>query len=157
MECSIEIPLIDQGIEIQAAVLNPHLEHLGRRLSRDYGGCMRHLWIDFELSPVHEDRRPYPWPFRFQKRVSLAQGARRWGLPAPTGPDPTGVGLLSVRPNYAELAATDLGDLPAHAIRLIHRDTAVLERKRARLGGFDALAFRLEILRYVEDIAQSGD
>jgi len=62
-----------------------------------------------------------------------------------------------VRPNYAELAATDLRDLPAHVIGLIHRDTAVLERKRARLGGFDAVAFPLDILRYVEEIAGTGD
>jgi hypothetical protein len=97
------------------------------------------------------DRGP-PWPFRFQKRVSLKRGAKRFGLPVPEGPDPTNVGHFSVRADPATLLGTDLSDIPASVIKLIHRDAAVLERRSARLGGFDAVAFRSDILLYLEEV-----
>jgi hypothetical protein len=154
MECLITIPVVDQGIEHLADVLRPHLEELSRRLSREYGGHMQHLWIDLELSPSHEDLRP-PWPFRFQKRVGVASIARRYGLPVPDAPDPTNVGHFSVRPGVAELADVELQDVPAHLIGLIHRESAILEHLSARLGGFDAAAFRQDILRYLHKITRS--
>jgi hypothetical protein len=153
MECLIAVPVVDQGIEHLADVLQPHLEELSRRLSREYGGRMLHLWIDVELSPSHQDLRP-PWPFRLQKRVSLARFARRHGLPVPDAPDPTNVGHFSVRPGPAELADIELHDIPAHVIGLIHRESAFLEQLSARLGGFDAAAFRQDILRYQQEIAR---
>lgn len=113
---------------------------------------MQHLWIDVELSPSHADSRP-PWPFRFQKRVSLARSARRWGLPAPTEPDPLDVGHFGVRPDYPQLAATPLAELPAYVIGLVHRDAVILEARRRRLGGFDAVAFRNDIARYLKTLA----
>jgi hypothetical protein len=152
MQCLIGVTKVDQGIEAQADQLHPHLDRLSRRLSRDYGGHLQHLWIDVELSPSHTDDRPAPWPFSFRKRVSGAHSARKFGLPAL--PDSMNVGHFSVRPDHAELAATDLQDVPAHVIRLIHRDAAVLERNSRRLGGFNALALRQDIVDYLKEISQ---
>lgn len=46
-------------------------EILSKILSRDYGGIMQHLWIDFELVEqlAKPDGTP-KYPFRFAKRVS---------------------------------------------------------------------------------------
>lgn len=112
---------------------------------------MQHLWIDVELCPVHADRRG-PWPFRFQKRVSGATTTRLFGLPPGSAPDFMNVGHFSVRPDYAELASIDLQEIPAYVIKLIHGEAAVLERKSARLGGFDAKTFRRNMLEYLDEM-----
>ncbi|HEV2441353.1 MAG TPA: hypothetical protein VGT07_02430 [Steroidobacteraceae bacterium] len=62
------------------------------------------------------------------------------------------VGHFSVRPDYAELARVDLREIPAYVVRLIHGEAAVLERKSARLGGFDAKTFRRNLLEYMDEI-----
>jgi hypothetical protein len=75
--------------------VQPHLQTLRRLLSRDYGG-MQH-----------------------QERESEARSARQSGLPMPTRPDPTGVEHFSVRPDYAQAAATPLEEPLASVIGLI--------------------------------------
>lgn len=150
MECLIHVAGVDQGVEQQADVLQPHLERLGRHLSQDYGGEMQHLWIQIQICPGDADRGP-PLPFRLQRRVSGRQSARRLGLPA--GPDTHQVGSFAVRPDPVAFAATELDELPAYVIRVLHQAAVVLEEKSAQLGGFDAPRFRKDILRYLEQMA----
>jgi hypothetical protein len=151
MECSIGIDAVDQGTTHIADEVHPHLGQLGARLSNDYGGLIEHLWISLELCPAHADQRP-PWTFRFQKRVSRTNGAKRLGLPiAPDAVDPKNVGHFSVRPDYFELAQVPLDGVSAYLLDTIYREAAVLEKNSARLGGFDASAFRRDILIYVDE------
>jgi hypothetical protein len=151
MDCSIGIDAVDQGTTHIADEVQPHLEQLSARLSNDYGGLMEHLWVSLELCPAHADGRP-PWTFRFQKRVSRKNGAKHLGLPiAPDAVDPKNVGHFSVRPDYFELAQVPLNGVAAYLLEAIYRAATVLEKKNARLGGFDAGAFRRDILLYVDE------
>lgn len=113
---------------------------------------MQHLWIDVELCPSHADRKG-PWPFRFQKRVSRASIAKPLGLPVPDGAsDFMNVGHFSVHPDFFKLASVELREIPAYVIKLIYEEAAVLERKSARLGGFDAKTLRGNMLEYIDEI-----
>jgi hypothetical protein len=151
MECSIGIDAVDQGTGDIADALQPYLERLSTQLSKDYGGSMEHLWITLEMCPTHADRRA-PWSFRFQKRVSLTNEAKRLGLPiAPDAVDPKNVGHFGVRPDYFELAKVKLEDVAAYLLDLVYREAVVLEKKSGRLGGFDAKAFRRDMLTYINE------
>ena len=39
----------------------------------------------------------------------------------------------------------------AYVLDVIHNEATVLEKKSARLGGFDARAFRRDILTYIDE------
>lgn len=151
MECSIGIDAVDQGTAHIADQVRPHLEQLSARLSKNYGGLMERLWISLELCPTRADQRR-PWAFRFQKHVSRLNSAKRLGLPvAPDAFDPTNVGHFSVRPDFLELAKVPLHLVNAYLLEAIHKDSVVLEEKSPRLGGFDAQAFRQDILTYIDE------
>jgi hypothetical protein len=151
MECIISVDAVDQGTMQVANQLHPHLRQLSARLCNDYGGMMEHLWIGLELCPGLADRRP-PSAFRFQKRVSRINAAKSWGLPvAPGAVDPTNVGHFSVRPDYFKLARVPLESVAAYLLDAIYLDSIVLEKKSARLGGFDARAFRHDMLTYIDE------
>jgi hypothetical protein len=156
VECSIFIGVQDQGTAHIASVVRPYLEVASARLSRDYGGEIEHLWIDIELSPSRADRTR-TWPFRFQRRVSMRNAAKASGLPLRVDcPDSTNVGHFGARPDYFELAGTELERTPAYILALVHRESAVLEAKSKRLGGFDARSFRQDLWAYVEELGGSA-
>ena len=52
----------DQATAPIARILRAVFEIIEKDVSEDYGGTMQHLWIDFELSRSHAERRP-SWPF----------------------------------------------------------------------------------------------
>lgn len=130
--------IYDSDTQEVAKALRDPFKALGERLSKDYGGEMRHLWIDFEL---FRGKRGKPFPFRYQKKVSPRALVR--SLPSPTYEN---VGHFSVRPDFGVLLATPLQDVPLYALSTIYSATAVLIEKQKKLGGFDAHAFRSEFL-----------
>ncbi len=143
MEFVVGIGMYDQGTAHIADLIQPYLEALSKRLSADYGGEMQHLWVDLELSPGTADFRP-PFTFRFQKRVS-----GRGRLTGLKFPDFHNVGQYSVRPDFFSLATIPEKEVPCHLMRLIYDSTDVLERKRAKLDGFDATLFRADFRKAI--------
>jgi hypothetical protein len=115
---------------------------VAKDLSKDYGGTIQHLWIDFELIQEWADRRP-PFPFRLQKRASGALITKLTGMPAPVYEH---VGHYSVRPDFKRLLGLPLESVPRYALSLIYASTSVLHEKRKKLGGFDASRFRMDFL-----------
>jgi hypothetical protein len=84
--------------------------------------------------------------------VSLKNAAKPFGLVSHLGrPDPTNVGHFSARPDYFELAQIELRDAPIYVLTPVHRESAVLETKSKRLGGFDARAFRQDLWDYLAE------
>jgi hypothetical protein len=128
----------DKTTEHIAAALHAPFEAIARDLSKDFGGTMEHLWIDFELNERHAKGRP-PWPFRFQKRVGGSSPDKLTGLPRGVYEN---VGHFSVRPNFRELLSIPQESVVAYALRLIYDSTSVLLEKQKKLGGFDAIGFR---------------
>lgn len=55
------------------------------------------------------------------------------------------VGHYSVRPDFFELL--QVSDVVAYALQLIYDSTTVLIDRQKKLGGFDALKFRLDFLK----------
>ena len=142
MEFSINCNASDQTTGRIADVLCGPFEAISKDLSKDYGGTMNHLWIDFELVESHAQRRP-PWSFRFQKRVTGSSAAKLTGLPMPVIEN---VGHYSVRPDFQELRSLPLDRVVGYALNLIYASTSVLTKKQKRLGGFDAERFRSDLL-----------
>jgi hypothetical protein len=68
MKVGLHANMCDSTTKRIADALHAPFEAISNDLSRDYGGTMEHLWIDFELIEAHAERHP-PWSFRFQKRV----------------------------------------------------------------------------------------
>lgn len=157
LDCVISISATDQGTEHLAEAVRPYLEIASAYLCRDYGGLMEHLWIDLEMSPGRADMRP-AWSFRFQRQVSLARSAKQFGLPVPSGAnDPKNVGHFSVRPDYFKLAEVPLDNVPGFLLRLVYDESAVLEKRSRRLGGFDAKSFRRDLLEHIASIGRSPE
>ena len=67
MEVSPNANMSDQATGRIAKVLRVAFKLVEKDVSKDYGGTIEHLWIDFELIESHADRRP-PLKFRFQKK-----------------------------------------------------------------------------------------
>jgi hypothetical protein len=111
-------------------------------LSRDYGGKISFLWIDFELIEDDASRRP-PWPFRFQKRVGGSSPDKLTGLPRRVYEN---VGHYSVRPDFRELRRVPQDSVVSHVLSLIYASTKVLIEKQKKLGGFHAEKFRSDFL-----------
>src|SRR5260221_6298287 len=99
MEVSLHANMCDSTTARVASALHAPFKAIGRDLSRDYGGTINHLWIDFELIEAHGSRRP-PWSFRFQKRVGGSSPDKLTGLPRGVYEN---VGHYSVRPDFREL------------------------------------------------------
>jgi hypothetical protein len=142
MEVSINANMVDQATARIAKILRAAFKTISKDLSKDYGGTMAHLWIDFELIRSHAERRA-PFPFRFQKRVSGSSFTKLTGLPAPVCEH---VGHYSVRPDFQELSRIPLEAVASYALSLIYASTSVLVQKQKKLGGFDAQKFRLHFL-----------
>jgi hypothetical protein len=141
MKVKLNANVCDLTTEQIARVLWDVFSKIEKEISGDYGGTMRHLWIDFELSQFGADRRP-PFPFRFQKKVG-GSISRLTGLRTPLYEN---VGHYSVRPDFDELLKLPLNFVPTYALSLIYRSTSVLVDKRKKLGGFDAEQFRSDFL-----------
>jgi hypothetical protein len=142
MEVKLNANMCDQATERIADTLRDAFKPISKELSKDYGGTMAHLWIDFELIQSHAERRPL-FPFRFQKRVSGSSFTKLTGLPAPVCEH---VGHYSVRPDFQELLRIPLESVASYALSLIYASTSVLVEKKKKLGGFDAQRFRLDFL-----------
>ena len=134
--------MCDQTTERIADCLHEPFAVIGKDLSNEYGGAMKHLWIDFELIESHAARRP-PWAFRFRKRVGGPSADRLTGLPTPVYEN---VGHYSVRPDFAELRKVPLAAIPRYALSLVYASTAVLVENQGKLGGFDAEKFRSDFV-----------
>lgn len=141
MEVNINANICDIATEGIAKVLSNVFGIIEKEVSRDYGGTIEHLWIDFELSQFGTDRRP-PFPFRFQKKVGGGV-SRLTGLRTKAYEN---VGHYSVRPDFDELLKLPLDSIPSYALGLIYLSTSILVEKRKKLGGFDAERFRSDFL-----------
>jgi hypothetical protein len=142
MELSINANMSDSDTKRIAEIVHDVFKTIEKDLSKDYGGAMRHLWIDFELIQSHAERRP-PIPFRFQKRVAGSAFKKLTGLPTPLYEN---VGHYSVRPDFQELLRIPFEAVASYALGLIYASTSVLVEKQKKLGGFDAHKFRQDFL-----------
>lgn len=128
-------------VSLHANMCDESTESISKELSRNYGGSMEHLWIDFELIESRGGKRA-PFPFRFQKRVGGAK-ERLTGLPMPVYHN---VGHYSVRPNFRELKRVPRESIVSYVLSEIYASTVILLDKQKRLGGFDAVKFRADYL-----------
>lgn len=139
MQVSINANICDQQTRIICDNLQGPLKAISKYLSKEYGGDIEHLWIDFELNSSHAESQP-PFAFRFQKRVSGRSKLTGIDMPVKFN-----VGHYSVRPDFFELL--QVSDVVAYALQLIYDSTTVLIDRQKKLGGFDALKFRLDFLK----------
>ena len=142
MQVGLHANICDSDTRHIAEALLAPFEQIARDLSRDYGGKMHHLWIDFELIESPLGRRP-PWLFRFQKRVGGSSPDKLTGLPRGMYEN---VGHYSVKPNFDELMRVPLDSIVSYVLGLIFASTSVLVEKQKKLGGFDAQQFRSDFL-----------
>ncbi len=124
-----------------AGLLRDVFPAIAKDVSNDYGGTIQHLWIDFELTQFGIDRRP-PFPFRFQKKVGGGM-SKLTGLRTPVYEN---VGHYSVRPDFDQLLRLPMSSVATCALNLIYASTSILLEKKKRLGGFDADAFRTDLM-----------
>ena len=142
MEVGLHANMCDSTTRRIADALHAPFKAIARDLSKDYGGTMEHLWIDFELIKSHAERRP-PYPFRFQKTVGGSSPDKLTGLPRRVHHN---VGHYSVRPDFQELRSVPQESVVSYVLSLIYASTSVLIEKRKKLGGFDADRFRSEFI-----------
>ena len=142
MEVGLHANMCDSTTARIADALHPPFKAISRDLSKDYGGTMNHLWIDFELIEDHATRRP-PWSFRFQKRVGGSSPDKLTGLPRGVYEN---VGHYSVRPDFQELRSVPQDSVVDFALSLIYASTSVLIEKQKKFGGFDTERFRSDFL-----------
>jgi hypothetical protein len=141
MEVKLNANMCDQATTRVASALYDAFEPISKDLSKNYGGTIQHLWIDFELIQGHAELRP-PYPFRFQKRV----GGSIFKLTGLQTPVYENVGHYSVRPDFQKMLRIPLESIASYALSLIYASTSVLIEKQKKLGGFDAQRFRLDFL-----------
>jgi len=79
MEVGLHANMCDWTTNRIADALHAPFKAISKDLSKDYGGRMEHLWIDFELIEAHAQQRP-PYSFRFQKKVGGSSPDRLTGL-----------------------------------------------------------------------------
>lgn len=142
MEVGLHANMCDWTTRRVADALHTPFKAISKDLSKDYGGIMEHLWIDFELIEAHAQYRP-PYSFRFQKRVGGSSPDKLTGLPRRVHEN---VGHYSVRPDFQELRSVRYESIVSYVLSLIYASTAVLIEKQKKLGGFDAQRFRSEFI-----------
>ena len=142
MEVGLHANMCDSTTERIARALHAPFKAIARDLSKDYGGTMKHLWIDFELIEAHTQHRP-PYSFRFQKRVGGSSPDKLTGLPRQVHEN---VGHYSVRPDFQELRSVPADSVVSYVLGLIYASTSVLIEKQKKLGGFEAQKFRSDFL-----------
>ena len=136
MELSINANVCDMDTEKYSKILYEPFIKLSAELSKNHGGIIEHLWIDFELSKFATNKRA-PYSFRFQKKVSGQSN-----LTGLTQPDKLNVGHYSVKPDFGLLADKSDKEVVAYALALIYESTNVLIEKQNKLGAFDVTLFR---------------
>jgi len=141
MKLSLHANMCDQATRKIADTLHQPFKAIGAALSREYGGTIKNLWIDFELIRSHCETRP-PGPFRFQKKVGGGT-CRLTGLQTAVSEN---VGHYKVRPDFDTLLRLPLDSVVTYALSLIYESTSVLIDKQKKLGGFDAKQFRSDFL-----------
>jgi|ERR1035437_8536352 hypothetical protein len=146
MEVSLHANKCDQATTKIAKALHVPFKTIGSALSREYGGTIKHLWIDFELIRSHCELRP-PYAFRFQKKVGGGT-CHLTGLKTAVSEN---VGHYSVRPDFDTLLHLPLDSVVAYALSLIYDSTSVLVDKQKKLGGFNASQFRADFLTICEE------
>ena len=139
--------MCDQTTGKIADTLHKPFKAMGAALSRDYGGTIKHLWIDIELIRSHCEMRP-PWPFRYQKKVGGGT-CRLTGMQTAVCEN---VGHYKVRPDFDALLSLPLNAVVTYALTLIYESTSVLIEKQKKLGGFDAKQFRADFLTSSADL-----
>jgi hypothetical protein len=147
MELSLHANRCDQATRKIADTLHQPFRTIGAALSGDYGGTMKHLWIDFELIHSHCELRP-PQAFRLQKKV----GGGRCHLTGLQTSVSENVGHYSVRPDFDILLSLPLDAVVSYALSLIYDSTVVLIAKQKKLGGFDATAFRSDFRAFCASV-----
>ena len=147
MEVLLNANVCDQATSKIADALHLPFKAIGAALSRDYGGMIKNLWIDFELIRSHCEMRP-PWPFRFQKKVGGGT-CRFTGLQTAVSEN---VGHYKVRPDFDVLLRLPHDAVVIYALSLIYESTSVLIDKQNKLGGFDAKRFRADFLACCADL-----
>ncbi|MBK9163627.1 MAG: hypothetical protein IPM21_06855 [Acidobacteria bacterium] len=140
MDVNFNANVCDLETEAIAGLLSEVFALIEKDVSKEYGGMMQHLWIDFELSQFGIDRRP-PFPFRFQRKVGGGV-SKLTGLRTPLFEN---VGHYSVRPDFDLLLNLPLPSVAAYALNLIYASTSILIEKKKRLGGFKAECFRANL------------
>lgn len=145
MKVSLNANTSDQATGRIAKLLRAAFKTIEKDVSKDYGGTMQYLWIDFELIQSHAERRP-SWPFRFQKKV----GGSVFKLTGLTTPVYENVGHYGISPDFRILLNTPLESVACYALSLIYESTFVLIGKQKKLGGFDAYRFRQDFLSSCE-------
>jgi len=146
MEVSLHANMCDQATIKIADVLHQPFKTIGAALSGEYGGTMKHLWIDFELIRSHCEMRP-PYAFRFQKKVGGGT-CHLTGLKTAVNEN---VGHYSVRPEFDTLLRLPLASVVSYALSLIYDSTSVLIDKQKKIGGFNAKQFREGFLTSCEE------
>lgn len=58
MEVSLNANKCDQATTRISEIVYAAFKIIEKDVSKDYGGTMQHLWIDFELIKSHAERRP---------------------------------------------------------------------------------------------------
>ena len=141
LEVSFHANILDKSTQKVADVVHERFRNLGRELHDDYGGSMEHLWIDLELL----ESRPKPYPFRFQKRVSLPASYTEFYT--------YNVGHYSVRPDFEKLRCLSSEEaICKYVFSLLYDSTQILVDNQKKLGGFDAIKFRSNFLSACEKI-----
>lgn len=142
MEVGLHANMCDLSTRRIAEALHAPFRAIAKDLSKDYGGTMNHLWIDFELIEDHAARRP-PHSFRFQKKVGGSSPDKLTGLPRGVYEN---VGHYSVRPDFRVLRSVPQESVVSYVLTLIYESTSLLVEKQKKLGGFDADRFRADFL-----------
>src|SRR5579862_3928754 len=131
MEVGLHANMCDSTTKRIADALHAPFKAISKDLSKDYGGTMEHLWIDFELNEAHTERRR-PWSFRFQKRVGGSSPDKLTGLPRRVHEN---VGHYSVRPDFPQLLSVPPASIVSYVLSLIYACTSVLIEKQKKLKG----------------------
>jgi hypothetical protein len=141
MEVELHANICDWTTRQIAHALRAPFKAISKDLSKEYGGTIQHLWIDFDLHSVGAQQKPHS--FRFQKKVGGTSPDRFTGLPRQVYEN---VGHYSVRPDFRELRRVPLETVASYVLSLVYASTSVLIEKQKKLGGFDAEKFRSEFV-----------
>src|ERR1041385_3514379 len=126
MEVGLHASMCDWTTQPITRALHSPFKAIAKDLSKDYGGTIEHLWIDFELIEAHAQGRP-PYSFRFQKEVGGSSPDKLTGLPRGVYEN---VGHYSVRPDFQELRRVPQHSVVAYVLSLIYASPSRLEERR---------------------------
>ncbi len=141
MKVALLANMCDQTTVKIADALHRPFKSISVALSKEYGGNIEHLWIDFELIRSHCEARPIR-SFRFQRKV----GGSLCSLTGLRSEVSNNVGHYYVRPNFDTLLSLPYDSVVPYVLSIIYDSTAVLVEKAKKLDGFNAVQFRADFL-----------